>query len=79
MRGSIPPLPQYASVVWCLVKGQEQLLPLLYMGPYHHDLACRRVADVGDGLQVWKVATNVLNKQSWTADRGWISGLGLGG
>jgi hypothetical protein len=27
------------------------------VGPYHH-----RVADGRDGLQVWRVAVNVLNK-----------------
>jgi hypothetical protein len=31
-----------------------------------------RVAD-GDGLQTWKVAANILNKQSRTADKGWTS------
>jgi hypothetical protein len=33
-------------------------------------MARSRVADTGDGLQVWRVAANVLNKQSRTADRG---------
>jgi hypothetical protein len=28
-------------------------------------------------LQIWKVAANVLNLQSWTADNGWSSSLGL--
>jgi hypothetical protein len=32
-------------------------------------------ADGGDGLQ--RVATNVLNKQSWTADKGWSYNLEL--
>ncbi|KAJ4443652.1 hypothetical protein ANN_05327 [Periplaneta americana] len=31
-----------------------------------------------DGLQIWRVAANILNKQSWTADKGWSSSLGLG-
>jgi hypothetical protein len=30
------------------------------------------------GLQLWRVAANKLNKQSWTADKGWSSSLGLG-
>jgi hypothetical protein len=37
-----------------------------------------RVADRGDGLQVWRVAVNMLNKQLRTADSGWSSSLGVG-
>jgi hypothetical protein len=29
-------------------------------------------------LQIWKIATNILNKQSRTADKGWFSSLGFG-
>jgi hypothetical protein len=28
-----------------------------------------------DGILMWKVAANVLNKQSWTADKRWSSSL----
>jgi hypothetical protein len=28
-----------------------------------HDMACPRVVDEGDGLQIWKVAVNIMNKQ----------------
>jgi hypothetical protein len=31
-----------------------------------------------NGLQLWRVAANILNKQSRTADREWSSSLGLG-
>ena len=27
---------------------------------------------------IWRVAANKLNKQSWTADKGWSSSLGVG-
>jgi len=27
---------------------------------------------------VWRVAESILNKQLWTADKGWSSNLGLG-
>ena len=27
---------------------------------------------------IWRVAANILNKQSWTADDGWSSSLGVG-
>jgi len=37
-----------------------------------------RVADGGDGLQIWRVAANTLNKQSRTVDTGWSSSLGVG-
>jgi hypothetical protein len=32
----------------------------------------------GDNLQMWRIAVNILNKQSWTADKGLSSSLGLG-
>jgi hypothetical protein len=31
-----------------------------------------------NGLRIWRVAANTLNKQSRTADRGWSSSLGVG-
>jgi hypothetical protein len=36
------------------------------------------VADRGDGLLIWRVAANILNKQSLSADKGWSSSLGVG-
>jgi hypothetical protein len=36
-------------------------------------MARPQVADGGDGLQIWWVAANILNKQSRTADKGWSS------
>jgi hypothetical protein len=29
-------------------------------------------------LQIWRVAVNILHKQSRTADKGWSSSLGVG-
>jgi hypothetical protein len=46
--------------------------------PCHHGMARPQVADGKDALQVWKVAANILNKQSRTADKGWSSSLGVG-
>jgi hypothetical protein len=46
--------------------------------PYHHSMASPQVADGGDGHQIWRVAANILNKQSRTADKGWSSILGVG-
>jgi hypothetical protein len=46
--------------------------------PCHHGMARPQVADGGNGLQIWRVAANILNKQSRTADKGWSSILGVG-
>jgi hypothetical protein len=35
------------------------------------------VADKGDGLQIWRLAVNIFKKQSWPADKGWSSSLGV--
>jgi hypothetical protein len=40
------------------------------MGPYYHGIAHSLVADGGDGLQTWRVAANILNKQSPTDEKG---------
>jgi len=37
-----------------------------------------RVADGGDGNRAWRVSANILDKQQWTADKGWSSTPGLG-
>jgi hypothetical protein len=44
----------------------------------HHGMARPQVADGGDGLQMWRVTGNILNKQSRTADKGWPSSLWVG-
>jgi hypothetical protein len=46
--------------------------------PRHHCMARPHVVDGGDGLQIWRVAANILNKQSLTVDMGWSSSLGFG-
>jgi len=35
------------------------------------------VLDGRDSLQIWRVPANILNKQSWTADREWTSSFGV--
>jgi hypothetical protein len=48
--------------------------------PCHHGMARPQVADGGDTLHVRRVAANIMNKQSRTADNGWSSSLvGHGG
>jgi hypothetical protein len=46
--------------------------------PCHHSMACPQVADGEDGLQIWRVAANISNKQSRTADMGWSFSLYFG-
>jgi hypothetical protein len=46
--------------------------------PCHHGMARPQVADGGEGLQIWRVVANILNKQSRTADKGWPSSLEVG-
>jgi hypothetical protein len=46
--------------------------------PCHHSMACPQAADGGCGLQIWRVAANILNKQLQTADRGGPPAWGLG-
>jgi hypothetical protein len=40
-----------------------------YVDFCHHGKA-RRIADGGDGLQIWRVIVNTMNKQSRTAEKG---------
>jgi hypothetical protein len=55
--------PQVADVRWV---------------PCHHGMALPHVEDGGDGLHLWRIAANILNKQWWTTDLGWSSSLGVG-
>jgi hypothetical protein len=47
-------------------------------GTCHHSMARPQVADGRDGLQIWRVAANVLNKQSLTVEKGWSFSLEVG-
>jgi hypothetical protein len=47
------------------------------VGPCHHGMGRPWVADKGDGLQIWRVAGSILNKQSRTVDKK-LWGLGEG-
>jgi hypothetical protein len=47
-------------------------------GPYRHGMACPPDADGGDGLQIWRVAVYVLNRQSLTTDKERSSSFGVG-
>jgi hypothetical protein len=41
-------------------------------------MARPQVADGGEGLQIWRVAANILNKHSRTTNKGWPFSLGVG-
>jgi ABC-type proline/glycine betaine transport system substrate-binding protein len=41
-------------------------------------MARPQVTNRGDGPQIWRVAGNMLNKKSGTAEKGWSSNLGVG-
>jgi hypothetical protein len=46
--------------------------------PCQHGMARPQVADGGNGLQIWRITANILNKQTRTADKVWSSSLGVG-
>jgi hypothetical protein len=50
---------------------------MLEVGPLAPRMARPKVVD-GDSLQMRKVAANILNKQSRTADKWWSSSFGFG-
>jgi len=47
--------------------------------PYHQGMGLTQDADGEDGLQIRRVAVNILNKESRTADKGWLTNWVLDG
>jgi hypothetical protein len=45
--------------------------------PLHQSIARPHFVDE-EGLQLWRIAGNILHKQSRTADKGWSFSLGVG-
>jgi hypothetical protein len=67
--------PQVADVRWVPCRhgmARPQVVDVRWV-PCHHGMARPQVADGEDGLQIWRAAANILNKQSRKADRGWSS------
>jgi len=56
-------------------KGQRSEISLRYIGPCYHGMELPQIADGGDGLQIWRVAVNILHTHSRTAYHGWSSNL----
>jgi hypothetical protein len=63
-------------VLYCTAALESKLFLRLTVKIGKRKIARRQVADGGDGLQIWRVAANVLNKQSRTADTGVVLQLG---
>jgi hypothetical protein len=55
----------------------ENALPMLG-GSLVTTALCPQIADGGEGLQIWRVAADILNKELQTANKGWSSALGVG-
>jgi len=59
--------------------GQSKRWILISKGLIQYESTPRlRIPEGGDGLQIWKVAANILNKQLETAGKGWYSSLDVG-
>jgi len=56
-----------------LYRDQLQILSSGLLSPWHGTFF-----GGGDGLQIWRVAANILNKQLQTTDKGWSSSLEIG-
>jgi hypothetical protein len=44
----------------------------------HYGDALSQVVDGKDGIQLWRVALNILNKQLWTPEKRWSSSFSVG-
>jgi hypothetical protein len=53
----------------CIYLMMLSVAVMLSGAPCHHGMAHLQVVDGGDGLQIWRVAVNILNQKSPTADR----------
>jgi hypothetical protein len=47
-------------------------------GEKYDSMVRSQVVDGGDSLQIWRVAANIFNKQSQTADKKWSFSMGVG-
>jgi hypothetical protein len=53
----------YSTSITRVKKKREKLTMEASGVPYHHYMARPQVVDGGDGIQIWRVAANILNKQ----------------
>jgi hypothetical protein len=72
----LQPLPAFRNAVLPTIFTRKSLGGVGSCKDNRMTMAHVQVTEVGEGLQVWRVPANLLNKQSGTADKGWSSGLG---
>jgi hypothetical protein len=73
MRVTIPPLPQYAFMVLYSPRNIEHSLccyVIIKLFTTEDCMRSPRVADGSDGLQIWRIDANILNKESRIAEKG---------
>jgi hypothetical protein len=72
-------LEQYIYIILLIMKliCVVKVIVHVKLVPCDHGMARSQVADVGDGLHIWRVAANILNKQSRAADKVWSFNLGI--
>jgi hypothetical protein len=46
--------------------------------PCDHSMVSLQILDTGEGLQIWKLAENILHKQLWTAKKRQSFSMGIG-
>jgi hypothetical protein len=67
LRATYPAHLILPDLIILIILGKEYKLP--------RSMARPQVADEGDGLQIWRVAANILNKKSHAAELGWFSSI----
>jgi hypothetical protein len=67
-----------SNVVLRESKQYFNILETKYVGNCNNGTVRSQVADRGDGHQIWRMAVNILNKQSRRVDKGWLSAWLLG-
>lgn len=45
---------------------------------FHCGMLHSKIANKGDNLQIWRIGTNILDKQLQIADKGWLSTYAIG-
>jgi hypothetical protein len=69
----------HSNYIWRRVKVMKLIMKFNW-APCHHGMSRPRVVDIGDGLQIWRAAAYILNKQLrtpvWDGSPAW--GIGRG-
>jgi hypothetical protein len=56
----------------------DLLTVLMLYGSCHNGMRRLRIADARDSIEIWRVAANMLNNQSYRAKKGWSYTFGVG-